>query len=174
MSTHSRVGRTRLIVIGGALAAALALPAAALADTTEPVTIQPAVSHDATITITSTAVTARLIVTIGVDFVCLPFQSHNWDTGETIETTAGAIEGGEAAVLQVQGRTIVSGAGSFRGAVACDGTTVNHLTATVIARNAPWHTGTAVIGATVYAVDATSYQDADYASTGALPVKLGR
>ena len=173
MSIHSRVGRKRLIVLGAALAAALALPAAALADTTEPVTIQPAVSRDATITITSTAVTARLIVNVRVDFVCLPFQSRNWETGETIETTAGEM-GGEAVVLQVQGRTIVSGVGSFSGTVTCDGTTVNHLTAAVTARNAPWRTGTAVIGASVYAADTTSYQDSDYASTGALPVKLGR
>jgi hypothetical protein len=161
----------RLLVLGTALVTALALPSAAFADTTPGPTIPPAVSRDATITITSATVTARLIVSVRVDYVCQPFLSFDWETGEWIQSTAGLIEEGQAIVIQAQGRTIASGSGAFNGTVTCDGSTVNHVTIPVIASTAPWRTGSAVVAASLFAVDA-SFHDGDYASTGAIAMKI--
>jgi hypothetical protein len=168
------IGRgARLLVLGATLMAALALPSAAFADTTPGPTIPPAASRDATIAITSATVTARLIVSVGVDYVCQPFLSFDWETGQWIASTAGSIEDGRAIVIQAQGRTIASGSGAVSGAVTCDGSTVNHLTIPVVATTAPWRTGTAGLGAALFASDA-SFNDGDYASSGPVVVKLGR
>jgi hypothetical protein len=173
MSARIPNHRGRLVLVATAALAVLAAPSAAFADTTGGGSIPPAVSRDATISITSTALTARLIVTVGIDVVCQPFQSYDWDTGETVETTAGAIEGGGVVVLQAQGRTIASGTGDVVGTAVCDGATVNHLSVPVVASTSPWRTGTAVLGASVFISDAASFNDADYASTGPITVRLG-
>jgi hypothetical protein len=173
MSARIPSRRGRLLVAATAALAILAVPSAAFADTTGGGSIAPAVSRDATISITSTALTARLIVTVGIDLVCQPFQSYDWETGATVETTAGAIEGGQVVVLQAQGRTVASGAGDVVGTAVCDGATVNHLSVPVVASTSPWRQGTAVLGASVFVADAASFNDSDYASTGPTTVRLG-
>ena len=161
-----------VISAGTLLIAALALPGSALADTTGGPTIPPAASRDATISIQSARIVAKVIVRVDVDYVCQPFESYDWDTGETYETTLGSVEQGQVVVVQAQGRTVATGAGFISAFVTCDGTTVNHLTADVIASASPWRNGSAVIGAAVFAADAASFNDGDYASTGAIATRL--
>jgi hypothetical protein len=163
----------RALVATGILAAGLALPASTFADTTGGAPpIQPAFSHDATITGVSVTVTAKLIANVTVSFTCQPFQSYDWNTGETIETTAGHFEGGGATVIQAQGRSVAWGQVDLFGQDAtCDGTTVNQVAAPVTASTAPWKNGSAVVGASVQLSDAT-FSDSDYASSGPIVVKL--
>ena len=165
--------RLRALVATGILALGLTLPTAAFADTTGGVpSIQPASSRDATITGASVTVTAKLIATVSISFTCQPFDSYDWNTGETIQTTDGHFEGGGATVIQAQGRTVAWGqVDLFGGPAVCDGTTVNHVTAPVTASVAPWKNGTAVIGASVYLTDANG-SDSDYATSGPIVVKL--
>ena len=174
MTTIASISRgPRLLALGAALLVALALPSVAFADTTPGPTIPPAAARDATITVTSATVTARLIVSVGVDYVCQPFEVYDWETGQTYQTTTGFIEDGQATVIQAQGRTIASGTGGVSGAVTCDGSTVNHLTIPVIASTAPWRSGTAVVGAALFASDPT-FNTGDYASSGPLVMKVGK
>jgi hypothetical protein len=164
--------RVRLVAIGGALVVGLALPGAVSADTTGVPSIQPASSRDATIQVTSVAVTAKVIATVSIAFTCQPFQSYDWETGQTIETTVGRIEGGGATVIQAQGRTITWGQIEiFGGAATCDGTTVNTASAPVTATVSPWKVGTAVVGASIYLTDENG-SDSDYATSGPLTVRL--
>jgi hypothetical protein len=165
--------RLRLLAATGILAVGLALPAAALADTTGGAPpIQPAFTHDATITGVSVKVTAKLVANVTVSFTCQPLQMFDWSTGEVIETTAGHFEGGGATVIQAQGKTIAWGQVElFGGAALCDGTTVNTVTAPVTAAVAPWKNGTAVVGASVQLSDANG-SDSDYASSGPIVVRL--
>jgi len=170
----SHIGRrTRLVVAGGMLAVAFAVPSAVSADTTGGVpSIQPAFSRDATIQVTSVSVTAKVIATVTITFICQPFQSYDWETGQTIETTAGRIEDGQATVIQAQGRTIAWGQGDlFGGSVVCDGTTVNATSVPVTAAVAPWKTGTAVVGASIYVTDENG-SDSDGAASGPVAVRL--
>jgi hypothetical protein len=165
---------TRAAIATIALGAAIAVPSTAFADTGGGGgALPPASSRDATITITSTEVTARLIVTVGIDYVCQPFQSYDWDTGQTFETTAGSIEGGDVVVLQAQGRTVAAGTGFASGTVICDGSTVNHLSVPVAATTSPWRNGSAIVDATVLVSDIASFNDSDYASSGPITVRLG-
>ena len=161
------------LVATGILAAGLALPATALADTTGGApSIQPAYSRDATITGVSVNVTAKLIANVTISFTCQPLQMYDWNTGETIETTAGHFEGGGATVIQAQGRTVAWGqADLFGQAVTCDGTTVNTVSAPVTASTSPWKNGSAVVGATVFISDENG-SDSDNASSGPIVVKL--
>ena len=114
----------------------------------------------------------KVIATVTVAFTCQPFQTYAWETGETIETTAGRVEGGQVTVIQAQGRTIAWGqAEAFGGAATCDGSSVNTLSTPVTAAVAPWKVGTAVVGATIHVANENG-SDADYASSGALTVRL--
>jgi hypothetical protein len=170
----SRIGRrTRLVVAGGMLALTLAIPSGVSADTTGGVpSIQPAYSRDASIQIGSVSVTAKVIATVTMKFTCEPFQTYDWQTGETTETTAGRVEGGQVTVVQAQGRTIAWGQVDLFGATAvCDGTTVNVISAPVTAAVAPWKVGTAVAGAWIQVSDATG-SDSDGASSGPATVRL--
>jgi hypothetical protein len=173
MSTLSLGRRGRLLLTSGALVAALALPGSVSADTGSGTpSIQPAGSRDATITIGSLTVTGKLIVTVQLNVVCQPFQSFDWQTGETTETTDGSVEYANVTVLQAQGRTIDWGTADFGGRALCDGSTVNAYTIPVTASLSPWRNGAAVIGASVYIADRTSFQDSDSASTGPVEVRL--
>jgi len=173
MNPRLRTRRLQGLVAVGILAAGLALPASAFADTTGGAPpIQPAFSRDATITGVSVSVTAKLIANVTVSFTCQPFQTYDWNTGETIETTAGHFEGGGATVIQAQGRTVAWGQVELFGqTVTCDGTTINRVTAPVTASTAPWKSGSAVVGATVQLSD-ESFSDSDYATSGPIVVKL--
>jgi hypothetical protein len=165
--------RISFAVIVGALALAVALPGTVSADTTGgPPPIGPAGSHDATLALTSITVTGKVIATVTVSYTCQPFQTYDWETGQTTETTAGRLEGGGATVVQAQGRTLDWGDfGLFGNAAICDGSTVNTATAPVTATVSPWKNGTAVVGASVYICD-VQCSDSDYASTGPLTVRL--
>jgi hypothetical protein len=171
----SAVGRRgRLVLAAGAIAAALALPGVALADTTDgPPSIQPAFSRDATIQSVKVSVSSKLIATVTIVFTCNPLQQRDWDTGEAIDTTDGHVEGGGATILQAQGRTVDWGQSELFGQHAvCDGATLNTVSTTVTPVLSPWRNGTAVVGASVYVIDENG-SDADYASTGPITVKLG-
>jgi hypothetical protein len=170
----SRIGRrARLFAIGGALAVGLAIPGAVLADTTSVPTIQPATSRGATIEVTGVKVTGKVVAIVDIAFVCEPFQIFDWQTGETIDSTAASLEDGSITLVQAQGRTIDWGTASiFGGPVTCDGSTVNTRSVPVTAAVTPWKTGTAVVGATVYLAEPINFQDSHYASSGALTVRL--
>jgi len=165
--------RARLVLVSGVAALTLAIPANVSADTTGGVpSIQPAFSRDATISVTGVRVTAKVIATVTIAFTCQPFQSYNWETGETTETTVGRIEDGGATLIQAQGRTIDWGQVQiFGGAVTCDGSTVNTTTAPVTAAVSPWKVGTAVVGASIYVTDENG-SDSDYATSGPVAVRL--
>jgi hypothetical protein len=158
----------------GVLVAGLALPTAVLADTTGGAPpIQPAFARNATIRVTSVAVTAKLIANIAITYTCQPFQVYDWETGQTIETTVGHIEGGQGVVIQAQGRSIAWGQSSdiFGGTAVCDGSTANSMSFPVTAVVSPWKSGTAVVGASIYLVDDNG-QTSDFASTGPITVRL--
>lgn len=163
----------RALFATGILAAALAAPAIANADTTPTPAIQPAYSRDATMTIDSISVVAKVIANVNVSVVCQPFETYDWDTGQTVVSTAGDA-GLNATIIQAQGRTIAWGTGNGGGSAVCDGTTVNHFEVPVTAAIAPWRTGAAVIGVTAWTADVVAYQDSDYVSSGAISIKLGR
>jgi hypothetical protein len=173
MSTLSIRRRGRLLLLSGALVAALALPGVVSAATgSETPSIAPASSRDATISVGSLSVTGKVIVNVRLDVICQPFQSYDWNTGETTETTDGSVEFGSVTVLQAQGRTIDWGSTEWGGSAVCDGTTVNTYTIPVTASLSPWRNGAAVVGASVYIADRTSFQDSDAANTGPVEVRL--
>ena len=163
----------RAMIATGVLAAALAAPVIANADTTGAPGIQPAFSRDATMTIDSISVVGKVIANVDVSVVCQPFETFDWDTGQTVQSTAGDAGVG-ATILQAQGRTLAWGTGSASGIVVCDGATVNHFKIPVSAGVAPWRTGSAVIGVTAGISDVLTYQDSDYVSSGPTSIKLGR
>jgi hypothetical protein len=159
-------------VLGAALAIALAIPASTLADTTPPPTIYPAASDHATIRLAGGGVVGRLVAQTRVDFTCDPFIVPD-ETGVPVEVTTGTLEFGTVTILQAAGRTINSGEGAFYGGpVVCDGVTVNHRDVNVAASLLPWKNGSAVAAARV-SITGPDWQFADYASTGALAIKLG-
>ena len=165
--------RTRLVLISALAVLMLAIPATVSADTTGGVpSIQPAGSRDATIEVRSVTVTAKVIATVTIAFTCQPFQSYDWNTGETTETTAGRLEGGQVTIIQAQGRTIDWGQVDLFGAIAtCDGATTNLVSVPVTASVSTWKVGTAVVGATVYVSDEFG-SDSDGASSGPVTVRL--
>jgi hypothetical protein len=173
MVTSSIHRRLQVAFTGAVLAVALAVPAAVSADTTSGVpSIPPAVSRDATIHVTSISVTAKIIATVTVDFTCQPFQSYDWQTGETVETTVGRVEGGQVTVIQAQGRTIAWGENQLFGpAATCDGSTVNTLSTPVTAAVTPWKVGMAVVGASIHVTDEFG-SDSASANSGPVVVRL--
>jgi hypothetical protein len=174
MSTPSHVRHVRLLVVGGALAAILATPISALADTTPPPTIYPAETSGATIHLSGSSVIGRVLVTTSVDFTCDPFLVLDPETGTEVERTDGSLEFGAVTILQASGKTVNFGEGTFYGgAIVCDGTSVNHRDVGVAAGVVPWKAGTAVAGARVF-ITSPDFQTSDYASTGALAIKLGK
>jgi hypothetical protein len=77
--------------------------------------------------------------------------------------------------VQASGKSIGTAFGQSAGggSVTCDGTTVDTLSIPVVASTLPFKAGTAAAGATVSIIDA-SFQASDYASTGAIIVRLGK
>lgn len=174
MSRLPVVRRSRTILIGAALIALLALPGAALADTTTTPTIYPAESRGATIEVSGGTILGRVVVSTKVAFTCQPFRSFDWQTGQEVETTEGSLEFGAVTILQASGRTINYGeAEFFGGPVVCDGTTVNRRDVAVGAGVAPWKSGSAVAGARVHVASA-DFNSSDYASSGAIVIRLSR
>jgi len=167
------VHRVRVLAAGAAIALTLAIPAVALADTTSGTpSIQPAFTRNATIHVESITVTGKVVASVSLAFMCQPLQVFDWETGQTVETTVAHLEGGQVTLIQAQGRTIAWGETQlFGGTATCDGTTVNHVSAPVTAAVAPWKTGTAVVGASVYLID-DNMSASDYASTGPVTVRL--
>jgi hypothetical protein len=164
ISTLGRRGRLALAC--AAVAAVLSLPTAALADT------PPGGGGDATMTIDSVSVIGKVVAVVNLSVVCQPFDSFDWSTGETYQTTDGSIEFGTVSILQAQGRTLAAGTSEFGGRVTCDGIAVNHLAVTVPATASPWKNGTAVVSASIFIADVASFQDSDRASDGPVAVRL--
>ena len=170
----SRAGRLRVAVIGGALAAALCVPAVVNADTTGGPSIPPAGSNGATISIDSVAVSGKVVATVNVTFVCQPFEVFDWETGQTVKSTSGSIEDGGVTIYQAQGKVLDWGTnGVFGGLAVCDGSTANHLSIPVTPSVSPWKKGTAAVGAWVRLSDTVAFQDSDYGSTGPVTLRLG-
>jgi hypothetical protein len=173
MPTLSIGRRARLVVLASALVGALALPAAVSADTTGPApSIAPAGSRDATVTVVGIDVVGKVVASVRFDVVCQPFESRDWSTGETYQSTEGSIEFNEVVLLQAQGRAVDFGVGSLFGRATCEGTTVNHLVVALTAQVAPWRNGSAVVGVQIYLADLASFQDFDFASSGPVAVRL--
>lgn len=164
----------RAILLAGLLVAATALPAVVAADTGG-LQIEPAASRGATIQVAPPiAVTGRVVASVQVMFICDPFELYDWETGTTVTSTQGSLEGGAVVLVQASGKTVNSGSGFYGAApVVCDGATVNTRTAAVTATAAPWKSGTAVVGASVY-IASLDGQDSAYASSGPITVKLSK
>lgn len=174
MSSRPIRRRARLLLVSAALVAALAIPSAALADATAPPTIFPAESRGATIELSGGSVVGRVVVNTHVAFTCDPFLVYDWETGTEVEVTSGSLEFGAVTIIQASGRTINSGEGQFYGGtVVCDRSTVNERDVAVVATVVPWKPGSAVAGARVH-IASPDYNDSDYASTGAVTIKLGK
>jgi hypothetical protein len=169
MRPNSRSGRLRAALLCAALAACLALPAAASADTTGDspgvahVTVDPAVH-----------VTAKLVAVVDVSITCDPFLVYDWETGTYVESTVGHLEGGGVSLSQASGRRIASASGEVGGGtVVCDGQTATTRSISIMAYSSPWKSGTAIATArlTIYADGFGSY---DLADSGPVVVKLGK
>ena len=171
LNTHRRL---RALIVGGALAVALAMPLAVSADTTGGSVIQPAFSRGAMITLDGAHLTSKLIATVDISFTCDPLLVYDWETGTYTTTTAGQVEDATAVIVQGSGRSIASASGNaFGGDVLCDGSHVNSLTIPVVASTAPWKSGAVAAGASVSVTDAT-FSSSHYASSGAVTVRLGK
>jgi hypothetical protein len=173
---HNLFGRgfRRVGPIAAVLLATLLVPGAVLADTTDGAPpIQPASSRDATISVsTSVKLTARVVAEVDVDVVCQPFDSYDWETGSTYQTTAGTVESGGVLLEQASGRSLAWGQGSFVGLATCDGSTINHYQSFVTPSANLFKPGAAVVGAVIYVADVASYNDSDRASSGVVEVKI--
>ena len=168
------VSRGRLILLGVALSAALAVPTAAFADTTGGGVIPGPASNGATIELGGGALVARVVVNVRVSFTCDPFLVYDWDTGTEVPTTHGSLENLYAVVVQASGRTINSGSSDTSGGdVTCDGTTANVRTLAIVADTSPWKSGAAVAGASAF-VSSPDFNTSHYASTGAIAIKIGK
>lgn len=157
-----------------ALIAAVAAPGVAFADTTGGTRgIAPAASHNATISVTSVSVTAKVIATVQVAFTCQPLTYFDWQTGQYVTTADAVLDNAQSTIVQAQGRTIDWGIGNaaYGQALVCDGSHVNAIAMPVTAAVAPWKTGTAVVGATVNVIDPQGFT-ADDASSGPVTVRL--
>ena len=166
--------RLRALIVGGALAAALAMPLAASADTTGGGSIPPAYSQGATINLGAVHMVSKVLSTVDISFTCDPLEVFDWQTGTTTITTDGRLDSANAFIVQASGKTIVATSGdAFGGDVLCDGSTVHSLTIQVVASAAPFKAGAAAAGARVSVAD-PSFQARDDASTGASTIKLGK
>jgi hypothetical protein len=122
--------RLSAILAAGLLSTAIASSASAA---TTPVSIK----------ISSADLTARILVTVGVDFVCQPLVSAI--DGSPVTS---ALLGLAVSVDQANGRTIAHAAGGdtmpSTDLVTCDGSTVNHRTMSLLSSTVPFHGGTAI------------------------------
>lgn len=175
MDMFKKRARLRAILVSAGLAAALALPIGVSADTTGGSSITPAASIRATIAIGSPVhVMSRVLATVDVSFTCDPIPVYDWETDTTMLTMNGYVQYGTVVIAQASGRSIASGSVEFYGGdVLCNGTTVYTRSVPVVASTIPWKSGAAVIGATISITDA-NMNGSDYASSGAIAVKLTR
>ena len=126
MDTLNGHRRLRALIVGGALAVALAMPLAVSADTTGGSVIQPAFSRGATITLDAVHLESKLIATVDISFTCDPLLVYDWETGTYTTTTAGQVEDAIAVIVQASGRSIASASGTRSAAASlCDGSHVN-------------------------------------------------
>jgi hypothetical protein len=160
--------------VAAVLLAALLVPGAVLADTTDGApSIPPANSRDAMISVsTSVTLTARVVAEVDIDVVCQPFDSYDWETGSTYQTIAGSVEYSNIVLEQASGRSLAWGEGGVAGLATCDGSTINHYQAFVTPSANLFKPGAAVVGAVIYIADLASYNDSDYASSGVVEVKV--
>ena len=173
MRLHGHRSRLRALTLSGALLACLAVPAVASADTTG-LTIQPAASRGATITVSPTVrMTSKVMATFDVRFTCDPLLVYDWETGETHPSTDGRFAYGTAVLIQAQGRSIASASSEAYGGddVLCDGTTIHTRQLSVLASTLPWKGGSAIAGVSVSISD-TESNVSDWASSGPVQVKL--
>ena len=146
-SRRSRVMRVATVI---GLTMALAIPAMAAADTgTGGISILPASSRGATITVAPTAtLTAGVLVTLRVSVVCDPLVNE-WDPSAP-PSEAGFVEGGGGQVIQSAKKAIAAGSGELYGrTVVCDGRTVNAFDIPITSQTVPFRKGDAVAGASL-------------------------
>ena len=86
MDSFSGPARVRALIVGGALAVALAMPLAVSADTTGG-SIPPAQTAGATITLGAVHFQSKVLATVDISFTCDPFQVYDWETGTWTTTT---------------------------------------------------------------------------------------
>ena len=175
MDTLNGHRRLRALIVGGALAVALAMPLAVSADTTGGSVIQAAFSRGATITLDAVHLKSKLIATVDISFTCDPLLVYDWETGTYTTTTAGQVEDATAVIVQGSGRSIASASGdAFGGGCHCAMEAMStSLTIPVVASTSPWKSGAVAAGASVSVTDAT-FSSSHYASSGAVTVRLGK
>ena len=165
--------RVRAVLMCTALAACLALPAAASADTGS------AGGGTAQVTVaTDVHLIAKVAAVVDVSFTCDPFLIMDWETGTLVESTVGHLVFGGVTLTQASGKSInVAGAdlpeGTPEATVVCDGVTVQTRSVTLMASTLPWKSGTAVASARVQVYD-DLFQSRDRGESGPVVVKLGK
>lgn len=174
MGSFDRHARLRALIVGSALATALAMPLAVSADTIGGGPIQGAYSSGASISVGAIHLKSKVLATVDVSFTCDPLQAYDWETGTWSTTTAGRIDSASAVIVQASGRSVATASGdSFGSDALCDGSTVQTLSIPVVASTIALKSGAAAAGATVSITDAM-HSSNDYASSGAVAVKLGK
>lgn len=166
--------RGRSLALVGAALAVLLVPGVAMADTGGGTTIGPRVERGASVDVQGASLDSKLSATVRFTVVCDPITYFNWDTYEEVTTTDGRL-GADATLLQAQGRSIAVAIGYATPIdIVCDGTTVNHATASVIAQNLPLKRGDALVGVTAWLSAQGGGEGESYAQSGPTAVKLGR
>jgi hypothetical protein len=176
MVGNINAGRRAGLVAVGALIAAIAIPGAVSADTTPgPPGVQPASSRGATIEVDpNISITAKVVATAHLSFVCDPFDVFDWQTGQTIQSTDGSLEDFSVAIIQASGKQVNWGVSeAFGGPVVCDGSTKNKVETTIVPSLVPWKSGAAVVGASVF-IASPDFQSSHAATSGPLQIKLSK
>jgi hypothetical protein len=167
MRPFDRRGRLRASLLGMAMAACLAVPAAASAATPGGGTAQVTIANDV-------HMTAKVVAVVDVSFTCDPFLIMDWTTGTLVESTVGHLADGGVTLTQASGKSIGVGSASFDNAtVVCDGATPQTQSMVIMARDLPWKAGAAVASARVQ-VYSDGFQFRDIGDSGPVLVKLGK
>ena len=143
-------GFRKALVAAVALAAALAVPASALA-----ATIGGGLTGTATITVRpSVALLNKVGVTATVDITCSGLSTQDPNTGFTVPTDVGYIQSLNLIVAQKSGRQVAQAVGGLGGPtqVLCDGSD-NVLQVDALSQNFPLKAGAAVANANVFITD---------------------
>jgi len=171
--TIARGHRGRSLAIVGAALAILLVPGIALADTGGGTTIGPRVENGVTIDVEGATLNSKLMATVRFAVVCDEITYFDWDTYQEVTTTEGRL-GGDATLLQAQGRSIAIALGYASPVdVTCDGSTVNHVTASVVAQNLPLKSGSALAGVSAY-ISGGGEGEGGYGQSGPTAIKLAR
>ena len=171
LETGRRVRSMALVV---AALAVLLVPGIAFADEGGGTTIGPRIENGATIDIEGATLNSKLMATIRFTVVCDPITYFDWETYQEFTTEVGRLSA-DATVLQAQGRSIATAVG-FSSAVAltCDGVTVNHATASVVAQNQPLKRGDALAGVSAWISAPGGESGESFAQSGPTAIRLGR